>query len=323
MVWLLAFAVAVASHWSKLWLVQAEVAPGSATVYGKPPYRVESTIAAPEAADSTLRWIVIGDWGTGSVTQRRVARAMAAIARRAPIHFILSTGDNIYPSGVLAADDPQWSTKYERIYSDSSLQVPWYAVLGNHDYRGRPEAQIAYSRRSSRWRMPERYYSVTQTLPDGTPVLFVALDTQELLTNPRAGRRQLGWLEQTLRSFPGRWKFVWGHHQLRSAGAYGENEALLKLLKPLFDRYGVVAYFCGHEHDLQLLKHPDDSFLCVVSGAGGGVRSTAYGPHSLFALARPGFVYVALSGSACRLWFITEDATPQFVLDVEPPSGSL
>lgn len=270
-----------------------------------------------------LRWLVVGDWGTGGKAQYRVAQAMATVARRAPVHFILSTGDNVYPSGVRSADDPQWAAKFERVYADTALRVPWYPVLGNHDYRGHPDAQVAYSQRNPRWRMPARYYRVAYPLPGGDSVLFVALDTQQLLSGPEtARRRQLRWLEQTLAGFSGSWKFAWGHHPLRSAGAYGENAALLRMLKPVFDRYGVAAYFCGHEHDLQLLKHPEDGFVCVVSGAGSGVRSTSYGPHSLFAAAQLGFVYAALGKHVLRLWFITADGVPRFVADIHKPEGS-
>jgi acid phosphatase len=245
---------------------------------------------------------------------------MAAVAERAPIHFVLSTGDNIYPAGVRSADDPQWEQKFERMYAAPSLQVPWYPVLGNHDYRGRVRAYIAYSARNPRWHMPANFYRVLHFLPDSTPVLFLGLDTQQLLTgSAQARRQQLAWVEQELGRFPKAWKFVWGHHPLRSAGAYGENPVLLRLLKPLFDRYGVAVYFCGHEHDLQLLRHPDDGFYCVVSGAGGGVRSTAYGPHSLFAAAEPGFVYAALGKQRLQLWFIGADGMPRYRTDVPKP----
>ncbi len=310
----------VLTRWSTFWLLQGELVPEASRVFWAPRSPSVEALPAPEATDTTLRWLVLGDWGTGGQIQRRVARAMAEVARRAPVHWILSTGDNFYPSGVRSADDPRWESHFERVYAESSLRVPWYPVLGNHDYRGHPDAQVAYSQRNRLWRMPARYYTHEHTLPDGTPVLFVALDTQELLTGPdTARRRQLQWLERTLRRFSRGWKFAVGHHPLRSAGAYGENAQLLRLLKPLFDRYGVAAYFCGHEHDLQLLRHPDDRFVCVISGAGGGVRSTSYGPFTLFAAAQPGFVYAALGPQTLRLWFIAADGSILAVETVPRP----
>ena len=46
---------------------------------------------------------------------------------------------------------------FERVYNGSGLQVPWYALLGNHDWRSlsSPALQINATRRwSPRWRMP-------------------------------------------------------------------------------------------------------------------------------------------------------------------------
>lgn len=317
----LALAVVTATHWRSLWLLQAELAPQTVQVFGAPTHP-PGVVPAPQPSDTTLRWIVLGDWGTGGVVQQRVARAMAALARKAPIHFVLSTGDNIYPSGVRSAEDPQWVKKFERIYADSALRVPWYPVLGNHDYRGDPDAQIAYSRRNPRWHMPARYYSLVHFLPDSSPVLFLALDTQALLAGGEARREQLQWLEAELQRFPGAWKFVWGHHPLRSAGVYGENQTLVRLLKPLFDRFGVAVYFCGHEHDLQALKAPQDRFVCIVSGAGSSARSTQYGPFSLYAASEPGFVYAALGKQTLQLWFITADGVPRYSLLVPRPQVS-
>jgi len=46
-------------------------------------------------------------------------------------------------------DDPQWQSSFEKVYTASSLQVPWHVVLGNHDYHHDPDAQIAYARPAS------------------------------------------------------------------------------------------------------------------------------------------------------------------------------
>ena len=45
-------------------------------------------------------------------------------------------GDNFYDSGVTSVTDPLWKTDYFNLYplSKPALQVPWYAIVGNHDY---------------------------------------------------------------------------------------------------------------------------------------------------------------------------------------------
>ena len=37
-----------------------------------------------------------------------------------------------------------------------------------------------------------------------------------------------------------------------SAGSHGNNLCLLARLKPLMEKYGVTAYFSGHDHNLQV-----------------------------------------------------------------------
>jgi tartrate-resistant acid phosphatase type 5 len=47
----------------------------------------------------------------------------------------------------------------------------------------------------------------------------------------------------------------------------GEYPEIGRALQPLFERYGVAAYFCGHEHNLQYLHAEGDTTHYVVSGA--------------------------------------------------------
>lgn len=83
---------------------------------------------------------------------------------------MISTGDNFYESGVDSISDDKWQTTFEAIYDAPALQVPWYAVLGNHDYGGSAQAQIDYSKKSRRWTMPDRYFQIDRTLPAGVPI---------------------------------------------------------------------------------------------------------------------------------------------------------
>jgi tartrate-resistant acid phosphatase type 5 len=65
--------------------------------------------AAPlRAVPGEVSFVVIGDWGTGTDDQHRVARQMAAASRAIGARFVVSTGDNIYPRGLKAADDSQF-----------------------------------------------------------------------------------------------------------------------------------------------------------------------------------------------------------------------
>ena len=125
-------------------------------------------VAPAEAAAPALPFVLIGDWGRyGHDHQRDVAAQMGQTAARLGSRFTISLGDNFYENGVASVADPQWQASFERIYTAPSLQTPWRVILGNHDYRGNVQAQLDYARQSPRWRLPARYYQLTETLPDG------------------------------------------------------------------------------------------------------------------------------------------------------------
>ncbi|KAG2430693.1 hypothetical protein HYH02_013690 [Chlamydomonas schloesseri] len=88
-----------------------------------------------EPGKTDLVFFVVGDWGrAGNDNQRRTARLMADVASCMPPAFIISTGDNFYPSGIRSVDDVQFDTSFRNVYTAQGLQVPWYVVMGNHDY---------------------------------------------------------------------------------------------------------------------------------------------------------------------------------------------
>jgi len=242
-------------------------------------------------AEETV-FLVVGDWGTGGTLQRRIAASMTRVARSSGASFVVSTGDNIYPDGVDSATDPQWKTKYENIYKD--LALPWWAVLGNHDHRGEPDAQIQYARTNPRWNMPGRTWC--KDIPAGAAAgaSILGIDTTPMVQGASGWKEQLTWLDQTLSARSGRATMVVGHHPLRSYGHYGDTSVLVKNLKPLLDKHSVKAYMCGHEHDMQLVRNPDDRFSCLVSGGGGGERAAKSGEHSRIAYTGGGFALMRL-----------------------------
>ncbi|MCX7930114.1 MAG: metallophosphoesterase [Chlorobi bacterium] len=244
------------------------------------------------AESTTVRLFVIGDWGNGSQLQRDVARVMTALARAEHPHAIISTGDNFYPRGVESPNDPMFEKRWKMVYPDSVLQIPWVIALGNHDHRGSIGAMIEYSTIEPRWVLPAPYYMTTISAGSTTVALFV-LDTDSLLSDRANRRRQLRWLDSMLARANATMSLVVCHHPLRSYGLYGDTRILVEQLKPILDRHGVSAYLCGHEHDLQMIAHPDDSFTCIVSGSGGNARRTRCGKYSRFAWTGGGFVYLA------------------------------
>ena len=118
-------------------------APKSAPV--PPPDGASSATVAPGA----LVFLTVGDWGMRLPSAKAVAKQMGLWAELHGAAFVVSVGDNFYPYGVKDVHDRQFETTFERMYSAKALQIPWYLVLGNHDYafngrKGNTTAQLLY-----------------------------------------------------------------------------------------------------------------------------------------------------------------------------------
>lgn len=262
-----------------------------------------------------LSFLAVGDWGRqGERDQTAVAAAMADAARQLGSRFVLSVGDNFYPGGVQSVTDPNWKRSFEDVYSAASLQTPWFAALGNHDYRGKPKAQIAYTAVSPRWRMPARYYQAqSQALApdldifvlDTTPMTEDVGEAIMRLSWGRVSmpdpRRQLAWLDEQLARSTAPWKVVVGHHPVRSGGRHGGSPILAQALEPLLERHGVQAYVCGHDHVLQHIQIGATHHICSGAGASAGPVTSVRGTR--FAASRPGFAVFTLDGGGLRMGF--------------------
>eukprot|EP00737_Agarophyton_chilense_P001072 gb/GEZJ01001190.1/.p1 GENE.gb/GEZJ01001190.1/~~gb/GEZJ01001190.1/.p1 ORF type:complete len:378 (-),score=36.41 gb/GEZJ01001190.1/:185-1318(-) len=239
--------------------------------------------------------LVLGDWGrNGLHGQRGVARAMAVIVQRERAHsgndsvHVISTGDNFYPSGVRSVRDAHFNASFETVYGDARLRnVPWWVTLGNHDHDGRVGAQVKYSARSTRWRLPAAYHAAWVT----RHVRGVFLDTTTLLVHGHNSGQQT-WLRNELLAQPRDTRFILvGHHNQFSASTsdHGGNSALRTILQRAM-RGGharrMLAYVSGHEHSLMHLRvrheqqqqaHMEEH---VVSGGGSKLSAVRAVPQA-------------------------------------------
>lgn len=251
-------------------------------------------------------FLVIGDWGRcGEYYQKELAEQLSYASLSLDANFIISTGDNFYQIGVSSVDDPLWNSSYENVYRQFSLQIPWFVVLGNHDIVANPQAEIDYSKKSSRWHVPDWRLDCQDAdwhmakggcvkIPfdekDTTKnMLFIFLNTNPFIdtyysygsdyrfyVKSKDSVEQKLWLRKTLaaseRDHTIRWRFVIGHHPLFTNGKHWDDAKQLRgHLKALFDSFHVDAYICGHDHDLEYLK-PEGYTQYFVSGAGSEVR---------------------------------------------------
>jgi len=267
-----------------------------------------------------LNFLVMGDWGRhGIPVQKAVAAQMDNAMVQQDADFIISTGDNFYPKGVASISDPSFKTSFEDVYFQHSLFNDWYLVLGNHDYKTNPDAEVAYSNISARWHMPARYYFFSKKMDDGGTIDFFCIDSSPFQldyydSNEYADKvkntdtaAQRAWLTQALKNSKANWKIVVGHHPLYSAGKRkGKTADMEKSFADLFDTFGVDAYFCGHEHHLEHDIIAGRKFQHFISGSGSETTPTTSAPYSVFAASEAGFFTASATTKEILIQFINE-----------------
>jgi tartrate-resistant acid phosphatase type 5 len=285
-------------------------------------------VARPtQALDLGLNFLAIGDWGSPGVAT--VAKAMGEWAEDMMPRAVISTGDNFYPSGVQSIDDPRWQSGYENVFTAPGLTCPWHVVLGNHDHEGSIEAQIAYTAKSTRWRMPARYFSWSTPLPDGGLADFFFIDTTPVYEGTHGFKttfvpleafvvEQFVWLERGLAASNTDWKIVVGHHPVFSGGMHGPSWGLIRYLKPMLEEHGVRIYLNGHDHDLQHIVV--DGVHYLTSGAGAEPRTVEAASGSLFSRSTLGFMAATLTKTAFSFSFVGADGQPMYEATV-PNAG--
>lgn len=274
-----------------------------------------------KAVPKSLNFLVMGDWGRhGEPNQKKVAEQMANAMVGLSGKFIIATGDNFYPKGVMSDRDPSWQSSFENVYWQHPLYNDWYVVLGNHDYGSNPDAQIAYSQVSARWHMPARYYSIKKEISGTASAEFFFIDSnpfqndyytdKEFAPRLRAAdsAAQKKWLETSLANSTATWKFVVGHHPLFSAGKRkGKTSDMENAFGKLFDKYHVDAYFCGHEHQLEHNQPEGYRFHEFISGSASEATPVTSAPFAKFAAQDFGFLTASLTDKEMLIQFINGD----------------
>jgi tartrate-resistant acid phosphatase type 5 len=277
--------------------------------------------------DTSVNFVVMGDWGrNGEYHQTKVADQLAKAVTTVDANFILATGDNFYPNGVKSISDPQWKYSYEDVYHQFALERDWYVVIGNHDYKSNPYAEVQYSSISHRWHMPALYYSKKFIIDHDTAnqILLVVIDTDPFEKNyykdsdyvanvsAQDTAAQIRWLNQVL-SDPSpniKWKIVAAHHPMYTGGkrkSSPETTDIRDAFQPIFDKYHVNAYICGHEHDLQIIQPTDHITTQFISGSASEVRPTGSLPTSLFSASEAGFMVFSVNDNRMLVQVVNED----------------
>ena len=280
----------------------------------------ETKSQLPKALENSVNFLVIGDWGRkGEADQVAVANAMAQTAENLNANFVLTVGDNFYLKGVSSTKDPHWKASFEDVYHHPSLQIPWYASLGNHDYWGNVQAQINYSWKSKRWHLPSRYYSKTFRKSGENVARILFLDSNPFYDdyyrrhwyqNEIYGHdtsAQLAWMDSLLNRDDYPWEIVVAHHHLASSGKrQGNRNQVENHLKPVLKRNKVKIYFSGHEHHLEHIRTSYGVHNFIIGG-GSDADPVHEKNDAIFAKSSLGYAAVSMNTDSIKIWILNEE----------------
>ena len=211
-------------------------------------------LTMPNKSDS-LKFAVLGDFGTGSKQQYELATQMKRAHDQFPYNLVVLVGDNLYGSERPQDFKKKFEDPYKPLLDDG---VKFYASLGNHDD---PQEQRNYKLFNMDGK---RYYSFK---PDGKQsVRFFALETSYPTPD------QIAWFEEELKNSNSDWKIPYFHHPPYSSGErHGSDPQIRTTLEPLFLKYNVSVVLTGHDHFYERTK-PQKGIVYFVVGAGGQLR---------------------------------------------------
>ena len=202
-------------------------------------------------AEGSVKFLVIGDSGTGDRAQYEVATRIADAHKRFKFTFAIMLGDNLYGSENARAYEQKFALPYKPLLDAG---VKFYASLGNHDEP------------SQRFYEPfnmdgKRYY--THSHDD---VKFFVLDSTYMTPE------QVEWLKRELERSNEKWKIAYMHHPIYSSGEkHGSERDLQLLIEPLLLANGVDVVFAGHEHFYERLK-PQKGIYYITQGGAAKLR---------------------------------------------------
>jgi hypothetical protein len=238
-----------------LWVLLVIAAVGQAVTGQQPPAKGAAMSAAtevqPPAGKDSVKFLVIGDSGTGDRAQVETAAQMWKVHSVFPYEFAIMLGDNLYGS-----ERPQdFVSKFERPFKPLlDANISFYAALGNHDD---PNQRMYKNFGMNK----QRFYTYQKK-----DVRFFALDSNYM------DKDQQKWLEEELSNSRSKWKIAYFHHPLYSSGGrHGSEVDLRAVLEPMFIKYKLNVVFAGHEHFYERIK-PQQGIYHFTAGGSAKLR---------------------------------------------------
>ncbi len=215
-----------------------------------------------KGAKSKLRFIALGDCGTGTPMQKEVLTSIGTYVGEKKIDGLLLLGDNAYNSGY----DHEYQERFFPIYQDALLDhVVLWPSPGNHDYAGLvwPNSSGEEPDYFNMFSLPsngesgglasnsEAFYAY-----DVGNVHLISLDSYGTVEGKRMSDllgKQAAWLESDLAQNTQEWTVVYFHHPPFSKGSHDSDkeQELIDIrnnVVPILDKYAVDLVLTGHSH---------------------------------------------------------------------------
>ena len=286
------------------------------------------TVSFSQNADSwknlgkTVNFYLANDLGrNGYYDQKPIAELMGQMAETVDIECVVAAGDVHHFEGVRSVNDPLWMTNYELIYSHPELMIPWYPILGNHEYRGNSQAVLDYGKVSARWDIEDRYYTKVIEDDDVT-VRLVMVDTAPMIDKYREDtekypdackqdlNKQLAWIDSVLTNAKEDWVLVVGHHPIyaETSKSNSERADLQKRLDSILRKHNNVAmYLCGHIHNFQHIRVKGSNIDYVVNSSGSLSRDVKPIEGTKFCSGEDGFSLITADKKEIDLHMINKE----------------
>jgi tartrate-resistant acid phosphatase type 5 len=209
-----------------------------------------------------VRFAVIGDFGLAGKPEADVAYLITSWQP----DFIITTGDNNYPSGASETIDENigqyysnYISPYYGSYGPGGETNRFFPTLGNHDWVSEnAQAYFDY------FTLPgnERYYDFVWG-----PMHLFALDSDSHEPDGVGiSSIQASWLKDKLAASTSPWKIVYMHHPPYSSAHHGP----IDWMQWPFKEWGASAVLAGHDHVYERLVIDDLPYF--INGLGGGPR---------------------------------------------------
>jgi len=198
------------------------------------------------AKEEAFSFIYLGD-AQNDIKSKWSRVIRKAFATEGDARFIVHAGDLINRSN----NDEQWG---EWHFGGGFINgmIPSVPTPGNHEYK-RDEQQML--RLDPHWKAQ---YTLPTNGPEGMQesvyyvdyanVRLISLNSQMIVLDSLARRKQFDWLEQVLKNNPQRWTFLTFHHPIYSTAKGRDNKEFRELFQPLFEKYHVDILMQGHDH---------------------------------------------------------------------------